>query len=310
MEESIKEINNTISDVPKNERTAGENIEYAGFWIRFLALIIDMFPIYTVSLLFAPIYILITKAQPNKIFSYTVGFIVVWGYFILMTYKYQATLGKKVVGIRVIPEENEDFSFGKVLVRETIGRILSGILLGFGYWMVGFSKRKQGWHDKFAGTVVVYVSHSRTKGFLMGFSIVVISVILMFFLTFSFLKIASSDQGAKDDVSVAMAISKKLPEIVDYYKNNGTFNGYKFSEILLPVCAGEPIIKVSPNGKRIAINVRNCNKIRKANADYRCVLVDIENSSTQEKSKFDDFNSVSEVFAKDGPASCTELQQK
>jgi uncharacterized RDD family membrane protein YckC len=67
------------------------------------------------------------------------------------------TIGKKVLNIRVI-----DFStggpvgYGKAAGRY-IGRILSAIPLGLGYFWMLWDKEKQTWHDKIAGTVVVPV---------------------------------------------------------------------------------------------------------------------------------------------------------
>jgi len=69
------------------------------------------------------------------------------------------TIGKRVLGIRVI-----DFSaggpigFGRGIVR-TLGRILSSIICELGYLWMLWDKEKQCWQDKIANTVVVPVQY-------------------------------------------------------------------------------------------------------------------------------------------------------
>ena len=46
-------------------------------------------------------------------------------------------------------------SLGKIVIRETIGKIVSVLILGIGYLMVALTAKKQGLHDKFAGSVVI-----------------------------------------------------------------------------------------------------------------------------------------------------------
>ena len=46
---------------------------------------------------------------------------------------------------------------GSTLVREIIGKLVSGIVILLGYVWILFDGKRQGWHDKIAGTVVVNV---------------------------------------------------------------------------------------------------------------------------------------------------------
>jgi len=45
--------------------------------------------------------------------------------------------------------------FGRMLLRETLGKIVSGLFLGLGYFWAVFDRDSQAWHDKIAGTVVL-----------------------------------------------------------------------------------------------------------------------------------------------------------
>jgi len=64
------------------------------------------------------------------------------------------TLGKMALGIKVISSDGTPVSWGKSLLRY-VGYIVSGLVLGLGFIWVAFDARRQGWHDKIAGTYVV-----------------------------------------------------------------------------------------------------------------------------------------------------------
>ncbi len=77
-------------------------------------------------------------------------------YFITPTVLWGQTLGKKIVGVRVINASFQPkLDFTSVLVRETAGKLLGVALLGAGLLMIVFDQRKRGLHDRIAGTQVV-----------------------------------------------------------------------------------------------------------------------------------------------------------
>ncbi|MBL0309533.1 MAG: RDD family protein [Bacteroidetes bacterium] len=75
-------------------------------------------------------------------------------YSLMESSKYQGTLGKIVLGIRVTGLNNERVSLSTALLRN-LSKILSGLILGIGYLMIIFDSRKQGLHDKIADTLIV-----------------------------------------------------------------------------------------------------------------------------------------------------------
>ncbi|GIO86809.1 RDD family protein [Paenibacillus faecis] len=76
-------------------------------------------------------------------------------YFSLMeSSKYQATLGKMLLGIVVVNRNYERLTYGKALVRY-LGRLLSALTFGIGYIMAAFTKNKQALHDLVADTYVL-----------------------------------------------------------------------------------------------------------------------------------------------------------
>lgn len=141
---------------------------YGGFWIRYLALTLDSFIIsFTVALPIGIIVILIGMAlgvyEKTSIgFSiFAIGMNLIGGiilpyiYFIVFTNRRQATIGKRLLGLRVVSVDGSRLSLGKIILRETLGKIISVLILGIGYLMVAFTSKKQGLHDKLAGSVVI-----------------------------------------------------------------------------------------------------------------------------------------------------------
>lgn len=143
---------------------SGENIQpvkYAGFWIRWVAVFIDGI---VVAIMAVPIMIAFYFLS-GGIFSEDgetssgfnlLGYLISWGYYIYMTDKYQATLGKRAMGIIVVNEDFSKASLGNIILRETVGKIISGIILMIGYIMAAFTDRKRALHDMISGTVVIY----------------------------------------------------------------------------------------------------------------------------------------------------------
>jgi len=66
----------------------------------------------------------------------------------------QATLGKRVLGLKVTDEAGQRINFGRASGRHW-GKILSGIICNIGYIMAAFTERKQALHDLIAKTLVV-----------------------------------------------------------------------------------------------------------------------------------------------------------
>ena len=80
--------------------------------------------------------------------------LIVLYYTIMETSKFQATVGKLAVGLKVTDGNGEKLDFTKALVRN-LCKIISSMILFIGYIMAGFTEKKQGLHDIIAGTLVV-----------------------------------------------------------------------------------------------------------------------------------------------------------
>jgi len=155
------------------------NSNYAGFWLRFVAYVIDSVIIYVVqSFIFIPIFGLLGISFASQVGNVEnmseaeavgmVGAMMALGgatfvlttaiallYWSLMeSSKYQATVGKLAIGLTVTDMDGNKLEFVKAFVRN-ICKIISGMIMGIGYIMAGFTEKKQGLHDIIANTLVV-----------------------------------------------------------------------------------------------------------------------------------------------------------
>ncbi len=141
--------------------------EYAGFWVRLSAYLIDM-AILTVPLLILRLILwgvtsnfegtFITK---GILFQYTISDIILYlaqvAYFVGCTYVSGMTIGKKLLNLKVVyQEEDKKLEFMDVLFRETIGRFLNSAIFNVGYLFVGLDSEKRGFHDFLSDTRVIY----------------------------------------------------------------------------------------------------------------------------------------------------------
>ena len=133
---------------------------FAGFWIRVLAYIIDAIVIWIVVGIVAYLVLgrsAMTGGEPSS-GSPGFGLIVLvfeWLYFAgLESSAWRGTLGKKACGLIVADLEGDRISFLRATGR-FFAKIISAIILLIGFMMVGWTHKKQGLHDKIAGTLVL-----------------------------------------------------------------------------------------------------------------------------------------------------------
>jgi uncharacterized RDD family membrane protein YckC len=148
--------------------------KFAGFWRRFVAYMIDGFIISVVFVILAIVAGLAYFAgavsggsqvwlaeltNPERMVSFTVW---IWLVSILINIVYFTyfhgstgrTPGKMLLGLQVVSADGKPISFGIAFLR-SVGYLLSSLVFFLGYIWIAFDKKKQGWHDKIAGTVVI-----------------------------------------------------------------------------------------------------------------------------------------------------------
>ena len=140
---------------------------FGGFWIRFLAYIIDAIILQIASsvaimvvggVLFA-VGISEEVAGVLVIVAYGFSFVLNWLYYtVLESSEWQGTVGKKALNLIVTDESGERIGFGRANGRY-FAKIISTMIMLIGFFMIGWTGRKQGLHDMIAGTLV-YKSNS------------------------------------------------------------------------------------------------------------------------------------------------------
>jgi uncharacterized RDD family membrane protein YckC len=189
------------------ENTQINQEKYAGFLVRLVAVIIDILIVaIPLGILVGIITVASGTTNPqsyahSSVFSWGTLF-VEWLYFIIMTHTKGATLGKMLVGITVKSANGQPLSIGQIILRETLGRIIAGIILCIGYILAAFTSKKQGLHDMIAKTVVVYKDPTNTSktGLIIGIVLAsVLFLVPLFFTAISIIGLLSimSKNGGK-----------------------------------------------------------------------------------------------------------------
>jgi uncharacterized RDD family membrane protein YckC len=155
---------------------ATPRVEYGGFWLRFLAYLIDGAVITMGACLVAiPLVFLtglgtlLSEIHPEEDFNdagfwlilaviflfATVSLMVTWLYHAWMeSSEWQATVGKKALSLVVTDMEGRRVSFWRATGRH-FSKIVSNMIYPFGHIMAGFTQQKQALHDMIAGCLIL-----------------------------------------------------------------------------------------------------------------------------------------------------------
>lgn len=142
---------------------------YGGFWIRVAAALVDALLLFSAAF---PVRLLLGSAVTlfgmdaqmpvhemllvRRWVRIAVGIAIAWAYRAGMgSSRYQATLGKMAMRLKVVDLEGKRLYLGHATARY-FARYLCLLTFGIGYLMVGFDEQKQGLHDRIAGTLVLY----------------------------------------------------------------------------------------------------------------------------------------------------------
>ncbi len=133
---------------------------YASFGLRLLAFILDIIVVVAIETLvfwlipndhFVSRHIIPNFGSVDSAISAGI----LWLYFIVLTKRFGATIGKRALGLRVVMSDGQPVDWFTIMVREMAGKIFSTLPLGLGFWWVSWDTRKQALHDKIASTVVI-----------------------------------------------------------------------------------------------------------------------------------------------------------
>jgi uncharacterized RDD family membrane protein YckC len=160
-QEMCVQCNTLLTHSAKTER-------YSGFWLRFFAAFIDGIIITIPMMIIGIILFFVVMGEAMMygyyddsemvgfqavlyLISFVIGIIYIAG---MHSSKWQATIGKRMMGIKVTDLNGNRISFGRALGR-FFGTYLSALIMYIGFLMAGFTQKKQALHDMVAGTLVV-----------------------------------------------------------------------------------------------------------------------------------------------------------
>lgn len=123
------------------------NYKKASISQRFIALLIDgiiaIFVLVLSVILFGP-------------FGFFIALVLLWGVNIVAYFPKGQSIGKSIIGLRVIKSNDGKYAeTGTMLMREIIGKFVSGFFAGLGFFWALWDANNQGWHDKFVSTLVI-----------------------------------------------------------------------------------------------------------------------------------------------------------
>lgn len=169
-------MSNEILDENLNNTIEKPVLNFAGFWVRFGAYLIDLIPIIIIINILIYVFFGLSPFDTSgrvidldgqefgetEVVKALVRYL---SFFVWIVYcaiaessSWQGTLGKKMLGIKVSDEYGNRISFGKSILRN-LSKILSYLILAIGFIWAGFDKKKRGWHDFIAKTYVIRNSY-------------------------------------------------------------------------------------------------------------------------------------------------------
>jgi uncharacterized RDD family membrane protein YckC len=131
--------------------------DYAGFWQRAIAFLVDWL---IVAVIYVPIAVALfgrrhfsldpTARVWDLLGTLAVAFAVIWFWR-----RFGATPGKLAVAVKIVDAQTGGVpSTGRLVIR-LLSYIVSALPFYLGFLWIAIDRRKQGWHDKIAGTVVI-----------------------------------------------------------------------------------------------------------------------------------------------------------
>lgn len=136
-----------------------EQFEYVGFWRRAGAVIIDTLILLVIIIpLLRAVYgeeyferTEMIQGPADLLLNYVLPAIAV---ILFWVYK-SATPGKMAISAKIVDAKTGNKPSTGQFIGRYFAYLLSSLPLGLGFIWIAFDKKKQGWHDKLAGTVVV-----------------------------------------------------------------------------------------------------------------------------------------------------------
>jgi uncharacterized RDD family membrane protein YckC len=210
---------------------SGLQVQHAGFWLRFVAYLIDgailLAGQVAISIVLAIAGAALDAATSSissgssparigsgltSLLAWVIGLAGQWLYFSLQESSgHQATVGKRVMGIKVVDVEGRRITFGRATARY-FSKILSALICDIGFIMAGFTERKQALHDMVAGTLVVRAQPAATRsGAVVAIAALAVVVAVLLFTSIVVVVILATMGGQIQNVYSNVVVALQTP---------------------------------------------------------------------------------------------------
>jgi len=247
--------------MPINKRSKLEN-KYSGFWLRFVATIID-------GIVWLPLTFLMPRIMSSTrvpVIQEVIIIILIYTildaiYEIILTYKFGGTVGKLLLGIKIVDENNKNITLGKSVGRY-FSKYLSFLILCIGFLMIAFDNKKQGLHDKMVKSYVIDSNNNWQKR-----RKYVVAICIVLFVLYCAYSIYLGARDAIYDIKYSshkIDISNPVLDIIAYcdnqtgYARDACYNYYSM--------AGEYL-----RYENLSIRIELCNKIKSKSENNVCL---------------------------------------
>jgi uncharacterized RDD family membrane protein YckC len=154
------------SPATKGPRPSEGAVKYVGFWARCLASLIDTLLVSCIiaplavafdehSEVHAPSFDLSNLFEETSLMSITLNWVLPAVAILAFWFARGATPGKMAIRAVIVDAETLEPPTRAMLVARYLGYYVSTLVILLGFVWIAFDRRKQGWHDKIAGTVVI-----------------------------------------------------------------------------------------------------------------------------------------------------------
>ncbi len=201
-----------------NGQESGTSYEYAGFRRRLLAHYVDYVIVFIFTFVVAGLVgwsplkafetktlaeaQLLNESMGQRLFT-IVSLAISLFYAVLMWVNFDgATPGKKMLGIKIIKDDGKKLTYPVAIIRH-FSTYISYFTFFLGHLWVIWDKKKQGWHDKLAGTVVIKTGARSNTALAVMLSIVSFLILSVYFSAALYhgFKLGIDDAKAKKQVT-------------------------------------------------------------------------------------------------------------
>lgn len=145
------------ADAPVMAPMAASVVHPAGFWVRGVAILIDVVCVMAAEMAFGFFVWALAEERLATAAARAFRFLASPCYFVFLHWARGQTLGKMALRVRVVSLDGSPLSFGQAALRH-LGAWFSAVILGIGYLIAAFRADKRALHDLIARTRVEHVS--------------------------------------------------------------------------------------------------------------------------------------------------------